>query len=41
MLGIGAHYRFHENWAVRAEFDSFDTDARYLGLSLVRYLQRN
>ncbi|WP_300496621.1 invasin domain 3-containing protein [Marinobacter sp.] len=37
-LGVGVQYRPLESaWFIRAELDSYDRDARYLGLQLGRY----
>jgi hypothetical protein len=33
-LGLGGEWRFTRRWFLRLELDSFDRDARYLGLSI-------
>ncbi len=37
-FGIGAQWNFSENWFARIELDRIDKDARYIGLSISRYL---
>ncbi len=36
-VGVGLQWRFAPNWFVRAEYDSFDNDASFIGVSLARY----
>ena len=40
-VGGGVQWRFAPKWFLRAEFDSFDNDASYIGISLGRYIGRH
>ena len=37
-FGVGAQWRFAQRWFLRAEYDSYDRDANYLGIFLGTYL---
>ena len=34
-LGVGAEWRFHQNWKVRTQYESFDIDAQSLNFSVI------
>ncbi|MFQ3230338.1 OmpA family protein [Reinekea sp.] len=40
-IGGGVQWRFAPKWFLRAEFDSFDNDASFIGLSIGRYIGRH